>query len=328
MMNKSNWYLSVILCSIGLFLFGAHYLRYQENIILEKDGYQIIKIDQSQTISPHDEPIVFIVDRDLNQKSIYKFNGYKNNDFSSVDLMVFTTESNPKEDDFYFIEAFKNNLTYQKTLENLEFEAMYDLVNSGSRFEARQLIQHNLEPGLFGYIDTMPLIFLFIGLFVFVLMGLVDMAIWLVSKLFNSNITKYSIHIVVLLFLMFFFNIAPWQPSSAKALLLRNALVIIPLYVSYQWLNAGNFKSFEFWKRQCFNFILLFVGGNLLMLIANKLTFLIDKSQFEKIIHKPFFCTQESLAIGFLMSFTIGLLINNLRKAYFRPQGKNLTSSK
>lgn len=133
-----------------------------------------------------------------------------------------------------FIEAFKNNLPYQKILQNLEFEPMYDLVNSGSRFEARQLIQHNLEPGLFGYVDTMPLIFLFMGLFVFVLIGVIDIVIWLVNKLFNSNITKYSIQIVVLLFLMFFFKIAPWQPSSTKALLLRNALVIIPLYISYQ----------------------------------------------------------------------------------------------
>lgn len=318
-MNKSNWYLSVILCSIGLFLFGAHYLRYQQNIILEKDGYQIIKIDKSQTIAPHDEPLVFIVDK-ANQKAIYKFNGYANDDFSSVDLMVFSTENNPKEDDYYFIEGFKNNLSYQDTLQNLEFEAMYDLANSGNRFEARQLIQHNLEPGLFGYVDTMPLIFLLIGLFAFVLIGLVDLAIWLIGKLFNSIFIKYSIQIIALLFILVFFKMAPWQPSSSIALLLRNALVIIPLYVSYQWLNTGKFKSFEFWKRQCFNFLLLFVGGNLLLLIANKLTFLIDKSQFEKIIHQPFFGTQESLAIGILMSFAIGLLLNNLLKACFQPK--------
>jgi len=322
-MNKSNGYLAIILCSIALFLFGAHYLRYQQNIILEKDGYQMIKIDQSQTISPHDEPIVFIIEYNSSHKEIYKFNGYENDDFSSIDLMVFKLESNPKEDDFYFIEAFKNNLPYQKGLQNLEFEAMYDLVNSGDRFEARQLIQHNLEPGFFGYIDTMPLIFLFIGLFLFVVISIIDIIVLGFQKLLISDFTKYIIQLAFLLFLVFFMKIAPWQPTSTKAMLLRNVLVILPLYVSYQWLNLNYFKFFEFWKRQCFNFLLLFVGGNILMFIANRLAFLIDKNQFEKISHKPFFCTQESLAIGFLIAFTIGLMLNNLCKALLNHRKLN-----
>ena len=80
-MDNSNKYLFTLLLFVVLFLFTAHYLRYQQDVILEKDGYQLISIDHSQVISPHKEPIVFVIETEQDGKEIYKFAGYENDDF-------------------------------------------------------------------------------------------------------------------------------------------------------------------------------------------------------------------------------------------------------
>ena len=313
-MDKSNKYLFAIMLLIGVFLFIAHYLRYQQDVILEKDGYQLIRVDKSQTISPHKEPIVFVIETESDQKEIYKFGGFENGDFGTFNYYYSKPDSIHADNNFYFIEGFKNNLLFQKKLKDLSFEERYDIVNSGKNFEARQLIQHNLEPGVFGYIDTMPLIFLAIGFFIFLIMKVVDLMGFVLLKIFKKNRTKIIFQRVLILFLIFLLTnvrLTPWFPSSKAVLLLRNAIVIIPIFVVYQWLKNNYFNKKEFWKNQLLSFMMIFIGGNILLGFGNKIGYLIDEKTFEKITIKPFFCTYDSLAIGGLMAFAIGLILNN-----------------
>ena len=136
-MHKSNKYLFTLISLIVLFLFVAHYLRYQQDVILTQDGYQIIRIDASQTISPHAEPIVFIIESSNNEKEVYKFDGYQNGDFGKLNLYYYKPDSITLDDDFYFIEGFKHKLPFQRTLEDLSFEDMFDIVHGGISFESR-----------------------------------------------------------------------------------------------------------------------------------------------------------------------------------------------
>lgn len=318
LMDKSNKYLFTIMLLIGIFLFAAHYLRYQQDVIFEKDGYQIVKVDKSQTVSPHKEPIVFVIETNSNKKEVYKFDGYENGDFGTYNYYYFKPDSIQTDNNFYFIEGFKNNLPFQKKLENLTFEERYDIVNSGTNFEARQLIQHNLESGIFGYIDTMPLIFLVLGFVVFIILKVVDLIEYALVKNFKKKRVEIIIQSVMVLFLVFFLTIVritPWFPSSQIALLIRNAIVVFPIFVLFQWVKNKFYNDKEFWKNQLMTFLIIFIGGNLLLWIGNEIGYLIDKNTFEKIIHLPFFCTYNSMAIGFLMSFTIGLTLNNFINA-------------
>ncbi len=300
---------------VVLFLFGAHYLRYQQNIVLEKDGYQIIKIDKSQTILPHKEPIVFIIETESNEKEIYKFNGYEHEDFSVTNLYYYKPKQSNLDNDFYFIEGFKNNLPFDKKLEDLSFEQLYDIVNSGKHFESRQLIQHNLEPGIFGYIDTMPLIFMALGFVALIILKVVDVIKFLLNKVFKNKKAEVILTMLLLIFFIFLLTnirLAPWYPTSKIALFIRNMIVIIPIFIGLRVVKNRFFKTDKFWKNQFINFIIIFLCGYLLLCLGNHIAFLIDKSNFAKISHKPFFCTHDSLAIGFLMAFAIGLILNNL----------------
>jgi len=314
-MNNANKYLFTIMLLIGVFLFVAHYLRYQQDVIFEKDGYQIISVDKSQTILPHNEPIVFVIETESKEKEIYKFSGFENGDFGTYNYYYFKPDSIHADNNFYFIEGFKNNLPFQKKLEDLSFEERYDIVNSGESFQARQLIQHNLEPGILGYIDTMPLIFLAVGFFIFLILKVVDLIEFVLCKMFKTYRVIIIFQSVVILFLIFFLTnirLAPWFPTSQTALVIRNAVVIIPVFMVFQWMKNKYFNKEEFWKNQLMSFGIIFIGGNLLLRLGNKIGYLIDEKIFEKITHKPFFCTYDSLAIGILMALAIGLILNNI----------------
>ena len=324
-MRSSDLYLFTILLLIGVFLFGAHYLRYQHDVVLEQDGYQLINVDQSQTIWPHKEPIVFILEKAGSLKEIYKFNGYEQDDFSSINYSYYSPSRPYQENDYYFIEAFKNSLPFQKEMEDLSFEERYDLIHSEARFEGRQLIQHNLEPGLFGYVDTMPLIFLVIGLFAFVIFKTIDLIALGLCKITKSNRAVLVLHIILILFLIAFLTLVrltPWFPTSQLALLIRNAIVIIPVFTMIKIVKRRYADSSAFWKYQFINFVIILIVGNLLLWIGNEIGYMIDLSTFEKISHKPFFCTYDSLAIGILMSCAIGLLVRDVVDEWYRQWQK------
>lgn len=313
---------------IGVFLFTAHYLRYQQDVVFAKDGYQIVRVDKSQTILPHKEPIVFIIESGSNEKEVYKFDGYDNEDFGTYNYYYYKPDSINPDNNFYFIEGFKNNLPFQEKLKNLSFEERYDIVNSGNKFEARQLIQHNLEPGVFGYIDTMPLIFLVMGFVVFLLLKIVDLLGYILTKIFKNKKLKITFHSVLIVFLIFFLTmvrLTPWYPASQNTVLIRNIIVIIPIFIMFQWLKNKYKREEEFWKIQLMYFLLVFIGGNCLLWLGNTVGYLKDVKEFEKIIHLPFFCTYNSLAIGFLTAFSIGILLNNFANEMLSKRKEHYT---
>ncbi len=314
-MRRSDLYLSTIIILIGVFLFGAHYLRFQHEVVLEQDGYQLIQVAQSQTIWPHKEPIVFIIESTNNKKEIYKFDGYEHDDFGTINYSYYQPNIPYEDNDYYFINGFQNDLPFQRKLEDLTFEDRYDIVHSGTTFEARQLIQHNLEPGIMGYIDTMPLIFLVLGLFAFIIFKIIDLISYVLVKALKSKTTTLVFHSALIVFLIYFLTLVrltPWFPTSVSALLIRNALVIVPTYALISYVKKNYSGKSDFWRNQFTYFLIILVGGNLLLWLGNRIGYAIDLTNFEKMSCKPFFCTYDSLAIGFLMACAVGLILRNI----------------
>ena len=180
-----------------------------------------------------------------------------------------------------------------------------------------------------GYIDTMPLIFIVLGFIIFLFLKAIDLIDYLLFKLFKSKNLLVAFHIVLLLLLLYILShirLIPWHPSGMTSTMLRNILVIVPVTIGVYWINKSVLKHDQFWKNQLMIFSLIFFGGNALLWIGNKIGYLIDKGQFEKIIHKPYFCTYDSLAIGLLMAFSIGLILNNLTKTISSSNQENTTN--
>ena len=172
----------------------------------------------------------------------------------------------------------------------------------------------------------MPLIFLAIGFFVFLILKVIDLMGFVLVRIFKNNRVKIILQTFLILFLIFFLTIVrltPWFPSSQAVLLIRNTIVIIPIFVLFQWVEIKFLNKEEFWKNQLVYFVIIFLVGNILLWIGNQIGYLIDGKTFEKITHKPFFCTYDSLAIGFLMAFAIGLILNNFTNSIISKRKKH-----
>lgn len=308
---KSNAYFFLIILIIATFIFGSHYKWYQNDIVLEKDGLQFIEISKSQTIIPHSEPIVFISENS-DQKRVCKFMRYGRG--FTKDIFVLDVP-NDTPNNYYFIEAIKGNLIFQDTLKNVELKEMVSLVNWGKKFESRQLIQHALDSGVFGYIDTMPLIFLVLALPFFILLAIIDYSINLLLRAIKpkkSRILIMSVLLAFLLYLLSYVKLVSWYPSSLISQLLRNIIAIVPVFCLFQYWKKKNENRLEFWKSEFIKFTIIFVGIFILIIIGNELAYQLDVSKFNPIVRKPFFTEPDSLATGMAMSFAIGNLLNNI----------------
>ncbi|MEL6864197.1 MAG: hypothetical protein AAFP19_07260, partial [Bacteroidota bacterium] len=151
--------------------------------------------------------------------------------------------------------------------------------------------------------------------FIFLLLKGLDLIGIILVRLFKKETLKIlfqSTLIICLIFFLTMVRLVPWFPASQTSLLIRNAIVILPIFALLQWIKKHYLEKEAFWKNQLIIFVILFIGGNLLLWIGNQIGYWIDEKMFDKIILKPFFCTYDSLAIGFLMAFAIGLILNNL----------------
>lgn len=320
-MNKPIIYTVLLFCTIGAFIFFSSYKGDSKNIILERNGLQFTKADINDILSFGRQDLVFIIS-EKDEKHIYKLTGYKHG--NRPILFLHKTRDLDKSNDDFFLEAINGQLIFQDTTPNPEMQHLFDLVLNASNLEARELLQYTREPGLFGYIDDSPFIFLFISIIPFFFLLLMDEIIRFLEKKVSKQV-RIPIHLGILVLAILFFSnlrIVSWVPHSYYALLVRNGITLLGAYALFQYLKTKFYDQFDFYDGELAKFITLLLSTVLLFILGNRIGFQVDSYQFEKIFQQSFWESPNLLVLAFIFAFTLGNLLNNIRK-HLRYLGEN-----
>lgn len=303
----------------------------QPKIVLNKAGFQFAEIGKGEVVDEHLSPVVFInTDEIARKKHIYISDSLEQH---TSGWLVYETDSLEWENDKLFVAAALYKLPFQNHLIGQSLEERIKIVANIPQIEARQILRHhNPEPGLFGYIDDTPFIFLLIALLASILIWAVESSSFLVAR-FIHPLGQIIIPIIALIGFAFFLsliNVATWQPNSNYALWARNVLVLFGGFLLFQVMLKKITSKLDFLDGELVKFVSLFFGLTGLFLLGNWIGYTIDLNIdcCGAILPKSFKAGSH-VVIGLIFAFTLGNLLNNLRKRwlYLRAQAKLLKKS-
>lgn len=114
-----------------------------------------------------------------------------------------------------------------------------------------------------------------------------------------------------------FLEMEAWQPASDEATWIRNAIVILLGYGQHQWVLQRFIPRFGFLRGEATKFVTL-VGGLLAFFgVGNVVGYAIDSAQFSTVMTKDL-TDGAHIAVGLILAFALGNLMNNVRRIRFR----------
>ena len=134
-------------------------------------------------------------------------------------------------------------------------------------------------------------------------------------RIFSVPPLKYAfllVFAVVLITILSVNNFINWKPFSTLGSVLRNSIMIIGMIAAYNFaLEKGLFSSKNFWKSELTKFGAIIFGALISLILANTVAFEIDKLTFMD-VQTSVEQNKNVLIMGFVLSFAIANLINNL----------------
>ncbi len=300
------------------------YQSQQQEIVLEKNGLQFVAVDRAKIPKPHSQELVFIAQEPTSsKKQLYRFAKSETENLHHFFCYSITEDSPPTDE--LFVQAISGKLKFESQRCTLSTEALIQLVTT-QKIVARQLLQRRTEAGFFGFLDDSPLIFLVIAFLLFLLLWLLDGIVQVLQLLFNQNLALFVKAIgLLLLGLVLIKTIPIWYPFSFAGNLLRLVIFLLPSFILFQYLNARYFRGLSFPDGELFRFLCLFFGTSCFLLLGNYLGQWLDQQSMPVVLT----ARNSMLEIGFILSLSLGNLLNNVRKqlGFIYQQGKRLQKS-
>ncbi len=323
-MNKATIYTVLLFLFTGLLAFLAAYLVEYREIAIERDGLQFAKVGKAELVeSNRQHPIMFIItDEAASEKRLYK----TNTDTAAIGnswLLHRTTDMTLANKELFW-NANSADFTFQDTLHSLSVDERFAIVGGASNIEGMRLLQHRVEPGLWGFIDD--------SLFVFVMLsGIAFFVIWLIDFLgffagqFIHPYAQKGFQIVCLVGAIAFLgitHITTWMPASSHAMLVRNIVFLGFGYALFQYVLQRFVPKLDFLDGELVKFVTIFGGLLIFYFIGNFIGHSIDASSHDIIIPKPLRAGSHVM-IGLMFAFAMGNLLNNLRKRWLFLRANN-----
>lgn len=216
-------------------------------------------------------------------------------------------------------------------LRTLDLEQRKALFKASEELEARAYIPPSQDTNdLFTKIEDSVFVFLPLAIIPFLIMMLHDLLIFLFAKRKNDVISRsIQIGFLLLCALIFSMFLNPvYYAASYSVQYLLAFIVVFSLYFLFQW----ELKHIQAWQtikhwREDYKFLVLFLGGCLIIYLANLLCRFIDLQVFDSDgITTLATGGRMPLEMGFAFSFAFGNMLNNIRKYIFawRRQSKQV----
>jgi sensor histidine kinase YesM len=170
--------------------------------------------------------------------------------------------------------------------------------------------------GIFEFVDSTPVIFIVFGLILFLALWTLDGLISLIGRLLHLSSRSFFNLLFALIAIAVFggLKVKGWNPASDYAGYIKVSLVILPVFFLFQYLNAKYLKNKSFQDAELVKFIFLFFSSILLLFMSSEIAFLVDSALLEDIVRKPNRWEPKIIFFGFIFAFTLGNLLNNIRK--------------
>jgi hypothetical protein len=170
--------------------------------------------------------------------------------------------------------------------------------------------------GIFEFIDSTPTIFIVFGLIVLLALWVFDTIISLINRVFNVR-SRFVFHLIFIIIAIFVFGslkVKGWTPASELSGYIKVITVIVPLFFLVRFLSQRYFQKRSFQDVELFKFVLIVVGGTILLFIGSEIAYQVDHAMLEDVFRKTNRWEPKFIFLGFLFAFALGNLLNNIRK--------------
>ncbi len=331
-MNKSAIYTALLFGFIGLLALFASYTLGHHEIALEKNGLQFVKAGKAELIESNAyHPVVFIItDEAAQEKRLYKTD--PDNGSTAGAWLLHRSKDMDLTNKDLFIASISKDFVFQETLKELTVGDKIELVGNASNIEGMHLLQYTAESGFFGFLDDSAFIFFVLALLAFFLIWGIDFLGFLAQQFIHPSM-KTVLHLLCLVGAVVFFNLtnfATWIPTSSTSILVRNVLVLVLGYALFQFVLKRFIPTLDFLDGELVKFATLFFGLGGLFFLGNFIGYTIDTTISEGVILPKPLKAGSHVAIGLMFAFTMGNLLNNIRKRwlYLRANNRLLKQSK
>jgi len=320
-MNKLVGYTILILGTLCFLLLNGIVKTEMKNIVYEKNGLQFEYLDYKLIANPSHEP-QFYTSKEGNELTFYMYDGTRNENHN-IDLSIYKT-TNPNENlQNLSLRALSNEVDYQEKKSDLDMNHMVGLVASMKDFEGMSLSKYSNEPGLFGYIDDTPIIFIFFGLITFIICFLLNSLTSYLAKRFSSHF-EWVIPGIIILLIAFIVNIGNWPIWFAYSQfyqVFRNFATVLLPFILLRYIIFKT-KSWEFSDKEVIKFFTIVIGTYVIGYLLSQIGFNLDSNRNDNVMmienHGP-----HPMVMAFTIVIASGNLLANLVRHMISSRNTN-----
>ena len=330
-MQNTKFY--ILLGLLGAFIMVA-VLRTIGTTKMDKYGLSYKEIDQkSVVLNPQYFHIIGIEDSKGTQYAFKAIDEHPRtgemtyirqdiSDFSSENMNTKLLEWNLIASAYFTGEAFKENtnkLFPLDTIYQFDLAERKTIFNEKDFVTARAYVPPNTAADdWFSKIEDSAIIMIPLAIIPFLLLMFHDLLIFFFSNKRRDGITKIIQLGMITLAVGFFFSLLNPSNYAASRItqLILSMIMMYPLYFIFQselpLIEQWNTK--HTWKED-YKFLLIFIGGSILIYFANAICRLIDSSIFNSDGYTALEVGgRMHLEMGMAFSFALGNMLNNVRK--------------
>ncbi len=276
-----------------------------------KRGMKIVHGTKQDLISNMKDGSTFMARRSASTPCyVYKIDSYAGDSKYRI-LQHQIADDSGCMDPMYLFLALGDKIKFKDTLV-LDRVELFPIIGGAETFDYASKLEYQKSDGFFDFIDNSIYVVLFLSYLFMVVLLLVELMHRLLRYFGvpNSEIVSKCLWVLGGIAFHMALIVPPSLPRIMAEQFYRPLLLIVPVFLLYQFLLSKKFASMNRADAEAGKFVLIFGGVGLMILVSNFLTKILSSSpEIYKIV-------PDKLSLGFAFAFALGNLFFNLLRGY------------
>jgi len=322
-MKKSILY-AILLVGFSIALINyLGYVRKMEMNYAESSNYKNYNnFSKAYLIKNIDEGKMYVAkDKASEDFYAYKINKYLGKEHYQL-LSIKLEGDSETGDYFYPTNSYPDNLSYTDTIQSIHIDDLRTQIYESEYVNVYEEVKEsNVNEGdelFFEMIDNSFLIFFVIALLCMIGLYVLELPIYLISRYFNADSRIWIYGIALIGFIRFYQTlIAPglW-PYVQIEILLRPMIMLLPVFIIYQWVNSRLNNTIDFLDQQLVKFLIIFFMIVLGVYLADRFSLYVAATEKRGVLMSNYTWT-----IAMAYAFALGNLLFNLTRHAWSLRG-------
>ncbi len=317
--NKAALYLTIFFLGFIALTFYSSFIEHNGEFYFNR-GMKIVHQSRIEMVEKCEPGSVFMIKRPEEGTNLYRIKR-KTND-GKYDIQKYYLGEMTYMVSSFLMLGFSEEVNFQ-TVESVSKYELSELIMTAEEFSGASKLEYENKKGLFEFLDDSIYIFILIAILILLLMLILEIPIWILNKLTKHG--RLIVYLLGCLFTIYFISNFVHPEVLLPAIEAINQMyfnwgrgfvMILPLFLFYQWVNKNHLYKLEKPDEYAAKFVIILVGTILLSFVFSIISRSLIFHESDLIeIYPSYF----SWAIGF--AFALGNLLFVVAKEAWLNRG-------